>query len=256
MPRSSRTQLRPLTAVPDPRKRLSDGVLVEGCLRARLIGIPILKVEATIVLAPAGLTAPNSAPRDLPTEAPRGHPARHRRAHGSPDKGWPRLFGGSTREQSSSPKRDRQPARMPWTLAAPRIGPGGTSRCAGWRMNGRVCRPADAAVEGDQLLEGAALVELGVVEAADHDVGDVLEAVGAQQVLWRVRRERARAGPRPRRGPPRGSGRRGRRARPRRARTSGRAASRRGDANGAPAMSCGCRSSISSSVSRRRSSIR
>ena len=41
---------------------------------------------------------------------------------------------------------------------------------------------ADTAVEGDQLLEGAALVEVGVVEAADHDVGDVLEAVGAQQV--------------------------------------------------------------------------
>ena len=48
-------------------------------------------------------------------------------------------------------------------------------------------RPAEAAVEGDQLLEGAALVELGVVEAADHDVGDVREAVGAQQVARRGR---------------------------------------------------------------------
>jgi len=66
MPRSSRPKALPLTVVPDPGKRLSDGVLVEGCLRARLIGIPILKVEATIVLAPAGLTTPNSAPRDLP----------------------------------------------------------------------------------------------------------------------------------------------------------------------------------------------
>src|SRR6185436_6478154 len=34
---------------------------------------------------------------------------------------------------------------------------------------------AHAAVEGDQLLEGAAFVEVGVVEAADHDVADVLE---------------------------------------------------------------------------------
>ena len=42
---------------------------------------------------------------------------------------------------------------------------------------------ADAAVEGDQLFEGAAFVEVGVVEAADHDVADVLEAVGAEQVL-------------------------------------------------------------------------
>ena len=44
-------------------------------------------------------------------------------------------------------------------------------------------------MERDQLLERAALVELGVVEAADHDVGDVREAVGAQQVLGRRRRE-------------------------------------------------------------------
>ena len=45
---------------------------------------------------------------------------------------------------------------------------------------------ADAAVERDQLLERAAFVELGVVEAADHDVGDVLEGVGAEQVPRRV----------------------------------------------------------------------
>ncbi len=41
-------------------------------------------------------------------------------------------------------------------------------------------RAADAAVERDQLFEGAALVEIRVVEAADHDVPDVFEAVGAQ----------------------------------------------------------------------------
>ncbi len=56
-------------------------------------------------------------------------------------------------------------------------------------MNGRGLRPAHAAVERDQLLEGAALLELRVVEAVDHDVGDVLEAVGPAQVLGRVRRE-------------------------------------------------------------------
>jgi hypothetical protein len=54
------------TAVPDPRKRLSDGVLVEACVRARLLGIPLLKVEATAVLTPAGLRAPTSAPPELP----------------------------------------------------------------------------------------------------------------------------------------------------------------------------------------------
>jgi hypothetical protein len=67
MPRSSRaTASAGLTAAPHPSKRLSDGVLVEACVRARLMGIPLLKVEATIVLAPAGLTAPTSAPRDRP----------------------------------------------------------------------------------------------------------------------------------------------------------------------------------------------
>ena len=57
-------------------------------------------------------------------------------------------------------------------------------------MNGCVCGPPEPAVEGDQLLEGAALLELGVVEAADHDVGHVREAVRAEQVTGRVRRER------------------------------------------------------------------
>lgn len=69
MPRS-RVKAGPLRAVPDPRKHLSDGVLVEGCLRARLVGIPILKVEATIVLAPAGLTTPIFAPRGLSFRTP------------------------------------------------------------------------------------------------------------------------------------------------------------------------------------------
>ena len=42
---------------------------------------------------------------------------------------------------ASAWSRRRQPARMPCTLAAPRIGSAGTSRWAGWRMNGRVWRP-------------------------------------------------------------------------------------------------------------------
>jgi hypothetical protein len=107
VPRSSRTTAPgELRALPDPGKRLSDGVLVEGCLRARLIGIPILKVEATIVLAPAGLTTPNSAPRDLPLRSRARSsgpaPARSR----LPGQGLAELLGGSTREQSSSPKHD------------------------------------------------------------------------------------------------------------------------------------------------------
>ena len=45
-------------------------------------------------------------------------------------------------------------------------------------------------MERDQLLERAALVEHRVVEAPDHDVRDVLEAVRAQEVAPGVRRER------------------------------------------------------------------
>ena len=51
-------------------------------------------------------------------------------------------------------------------------------------------RAAEAAVERDQLLKCAALLELRVIEAADHDVRHVLEAVGAEQMCGRVRGER------------------------------------------------------------------
>ena len=74
-------------------------------------------------------------------------------------------------------------------LAAPRIGPSGYLEVGGVEDERPRLEAAHAAVEGDQLLEGAAFVEVGVVEAADHDVADVLEAVGAQQVLRRVGRE-------------------------------------------------------------------
>ena len=50
-------------------------------------------------------------------------------------------------------------------------------------------RAADAAVERDQLLERAAGLHPGVVEAADHDVGDVVESVRAEEMLRRIRRE-------------------------------------------------------------------
>ena len=52
-------------------------------------------------------------------------------------------------------------------------------------------RAAESAVEGDQLFERAALVERGVIEAADHDVGDVRESIRALQVPCRRRRERS-----------------------------------------------------------------
>jgi hypothetical protein len=44
-------------------------------------------------------------------------------------------------------------------------------------------------VEGDQLLERTALIERGVVEAADEQVGRVRETVGAKKMLRRRGRE-------------------------------------------------------------------
>jgi len=46
-------------------------------------------------------------------------------------------------------------------------------------------------VEGNQLFESAAFVEVRVVEAADHDVCDMGEAVCAQKVARCGRREGA-----------------------------------------------------------------
>jgi hypothetical protein len=42
---------------PDPHRRLSQGTLVEARVRARVLGIPLLKVEALVALIPAGAAA-------------------------------------------------------------------------------------------------------------------------------------------------------------------------------------------------------
>jgi hypothetical protein len=68
-------------------------------------------------------------------------------------------------------------------------------RCVGQREGrgeeneGPCLGAAQPAVEGDELLEGASLVELGVVEAPDHDVRDVREAVRSKQMHRSVGRE-------------------------------------------------------------------
>jgi hypothetical protein len=52
-----------LTAVPSRRKRLSDGVLVEALVLGRVLGMRILTLRASVVLAPAEVTSPTSADR-------------------------------------------------------------------------------------------------------------------------------------------------------------------------------------------------
>lgn len=53
-----------LTAAPDRRKRLSEGVLVEAFVVARLLGMRLLKLDATVVLMPADLAAQRAAARE------------------------------------------------------------------------------------------------------------------------------------------------------------------------------------------------
>lgn len=50
-----------LTAGVDPSRRLSEGGLVQASVRARLLGLPLLRLDATVVLMPAAVTAPSSA---------------------------------------------------------------------------------------------------------------------------------------------------------------------------------------------------
>jgi len=50
-----------LTAAVDRSRRLSEGALVQASVRARLLGIPLLRLDATVVLMPAAITASSSA---------------------------------------------------------------------------------------------------------------------------------------------------------------------------------------------------
>jgi hypothetical protein len=58
-----------LTAAADRRRRLSDGVLLEAVVHGRVLGLRILSLRATVVLAPAGVTATPTAAGDPPGRA-------------------------------------------------------------------------------------------------------------------------------------------------------------------------------------------
>lgn len=49
-----------LTAAVDRSRRLSEGALVQASVRARLLGIPLLRLDATVVLMPAAISASSS----------------------------------------------------------------------------------------------------------------------------------------------------------------------------------------------------
>jgi hypothetical protein len=50
-----------VVGAPDRARRLSEGTLVQGSIRARLLGIPLLRLDATVVLVPAGLKSSSHA---------------------------------------------------------------------------------------------------------------------------------------------------------------------------------------------------
>jgi hypothetical protein len=59
-------RLTRLTAAPVHGRRLSEGALVEASVRARVLGIPLLRLEATVALVPAEFANPSPATRGPP----------------------------------------------------------------------------------------------------------------------------------------------------------------------------------------------
>jgi hypothetical protein len=51
----------PIVLTAASRRRLSEGAVVQGSVRARLLGIPLLRLDATLVLMPAAISGPSSA---------------------------------------------------------------------------------------------------------------------------------------------------------------------------------------------------
>ena len=70
-----------LAATPDRRRHPSDGLVAKASIVARLLRIRLLTLEATVVIAPADVTAPSPASpgvaaRRPSTPSPRALPAR------------------------------------------------------------------------------------------------------------------------------------------------------------------------------------
>jgi hypothetical protein len=52
-----------LRALPDRRRRPSDGILVEASILGRVLGLRLLKLDAVVMLVPADVAPPSSAAR-------------------------------------------------------------------------------------------------------------------------------------------------------------------------------------------------
>ena len=47
-----------MRAVPNPRRRLNDGVLIQASVLARVLGVRLLTVDTTVILVPAEVQVP------------------------------------------------------------------------------------------------------------------------------------------------------------------------------------------------------
>ena len=87
-----------VTAIPDGARRLADGLIIEACIVARLLGVRLLRVEATVVVSPAEML---SDARDSAGSRPIG--ARLAAAQRQIDEGATRL------QASRAPSGARRP---------------------------------------------------------------------------------------------------------------------------------------------------
>jgi hypothetical protein len=67
---------------PDPGSHLSEGVVVETRLRARLFGVPVLRIDGTVLVSPARVE-PFDSPRPVRGEVERTPRASVGRAPGA-----------------------------------------------------------------------------------------------------------------------------------------------------------------------------
>ena len=56
--RYTRDVASPVLLTAANRRRLSEGAVVQGSVRARLLGIPLLRLDATLALMPATISPP------------------------------------------------------------------------------------------------------------------------------------------------------------------------------------------------------
>ncbi len=65
------------SVIPDSSKQLSDGVVVQASVLARLLGVKLLTVDATVLVSPAQLTEHEIQQDAGPVIAPRPQPEIH-----------------------------------------------------------------------------------------------------------------------------------------------------------------------------------